>query len=387
MRRRGAPGELTPRHSWPKKSACLPSLVQPVSKITLSEHTARHLREGFRAGRWQGQLPGVRQLAGELGVSRDVLRDALRLVEAEGLVIHDGAGKHRRVASASRNTAKRMLRVGIHLAGPLEEDNAHTHQLISGILSAVESLGHAPFIAPKSSQQLGDNPARVRRQITDCKADAWIIYSASRGVLEMAARLKTPVFALGGMSEGLPIAGSRTDQTAPIHAAVDLLVKKGHRSIVLICPPRWKTPRLNHAAAAFLDRLSFHQLPAQASYNIPDWRHDPQGLDELLHALFRVTPPTALLIQEPECVGPVLVFLAERRLRVPDHVSVVNLLPDPMQSFYRIQLARFQWPVQPHIRNVVRWVRSVARHQEDRRYSTLSPEFVEAESIGTAARK
>jgi len=356
--------------------------MQAIARPTLSEHAAQHLREGFRSGRWQGTLPGVRQLAKEFGLSRDVVCEALRIVEAEGFIIHCGAGKSRRVAASRRDSARRTLRVGTLLPSPLEQDNAHTHELMSGIRQAIESLGHVAFIAPKCSVQLGGKPARIRRHLEECKADAWIIYSAERKVLEMALRLSVPVFALGGFSEGLPLPGSRTDLTAPMEAAVDLLVKQGHRQIVLICPPKWRSPRLNHAAAAFVSRLRTHSIRADVSYHVPDWRHTPAGLDELLHALFFATPPTALLIMEPECIGPAMVFLAERGLRVPENVSLINLLPDPMQSFYRLALAHFDWPVQPHVNNVARWVRSIARNQADQHFTTISPEFVTGETTG-----
>ncbi len=360
--------------------------MHPLTRPTLAEHTARHLREGFRSGRWQGRLPGVRQFAAEFGVSRDVVLEALRMVEAEGLVIHEGAGRSRRVVPPTRRGMRRTLRVGILLPGPLEADNAHTHQLISGILSAVESLGHAAFISPKHSLQLGGWPTRIRKHLEECQADAWIIYSAERAVLEMAAAWDVPTFALGGISEGLALAGSRTDLTTPMEAAVDLLVRQGHRQLALICPPLWRQPRLNHAATAFLQRLNHHGIRAEASFHIPEWEHTPAGLHALLRALFFATPPTALLIMEPECVGPALVFLAERGLSVPQHVSLINLLPDPMQSFYRIGLAHFEWPVQPHMNNVLHWVRSVARGNAHLRYTTIAPEFVQGESIARACR-
>ncbi|WP_395738006.1 substrate-binding domain-containing protein [Prosthecobacter sp.] len=360
--------------------------MQALTRPTLAEHTARHLREGFRSGRWQGLLPGVRQFATEFGVSRDVVLEALRLLEAEGLVIHEGAGRSRSVATTRRGAVRKTLRVGILLPSPLEEDNAHTHELITGIRQTIESLGHAGFIAPKCSLQLGGKISRIRRHLEECKADAWIIYSADRDVLEMAVELDMPVFALGGISEGLPLAGSRTDLTAPMETAVDHLVKQGHRQIVLICPPKWRSPRLNHAAAAFVNRLHTHSIRADTAYHVPEWEHTPAGLHALLRALFFATPPTALLIMEPECVGPGLVFLAEHGLAVPRHVSLINLLPDPMQAFYRIGLAHFEWPVQPHIANVVRWVRAVARGRADLRFSTIAPAFVQGESTARACR-
>ena len=57
-----------------------------------------------------------------------------------------------------------------------------------------------------------------------------------------------------------------------------------------------------------------------------------------------------------------------------------------MQSFYRIGLAHFEWPVQPHMNNVLHWVRSVARGNAHLRYTTIAPEFVQGESIARACR-
>lgn len=359
--------------------------MQAIPRPNLGDHIAGHLRDGFRTGRWQGRLPGVRQLASEFGVSRDVVREALRRVESEGLIHHDGAGRSRRVAVPDgRRLTSRTLRVGILLPSPLEQDNMHTHQLVHGMLRAIESLGHAGFIAPKCTQQLGGQPARVRRHLDECQADAWIIYSARRAVLEMAQQLELPVFALGGVSEGLALAGARTDLARPMEAAVDLLVKKGHRRAALICPPHWRSPALNHAAGAFVNRLRFHGIRVDEAFHVPDWQHTPAGLDELLRALFFATPPTALLVMEPECIGPVMVFLASRGLHVPQHVSLINLLPDPMQLFYPIAMARFEWPVKPHLHNVVRWLRSVAQGRPASRFTTTAPDFIPGESIGRA---
>ncbi len=356
--------------------------MQPLRRPNISEHTAQHLRDGFRSGRWSGKLPGVWVLARELGVSRDAVRAALRLLEEEGMVTNCGAGRSRMVNDPKGVQGRRVLRVGILLASPLERDNAHTHELIFSVRQAIEALGHICFIAPKSSEQLHDRIERIRRYMAECQADAWIVYSAKREVLEMVSTSALPIFALGGQAMGLQLAGSRSDLAAPISACVDHLVERKHRSIVLICPPNWRLPKLNSSAQVFLDRLKHHGIRADSRYNIPDWEHTPEGLNTVLKALFYATRPTALLVMEPECIGPVLVFLAERGLRVPDHVSVVSILPDPMQAFYRPALAHFQWPVQPHVKRVIEWVNALARGKADRKAKTTEPSFVPAESIG-----
>ncbi|MEY4483768.1 MAG: hypothetical protein RL693_1220 [Verrucomicrobiota bacterium] len=359
--------------------------MQPIRRLNLSEHTAEHLREGFRAGRWSGKLPGVWLLAKELGVSRDTVRTALRLLEEEGVVTSCGAGKSRTVNNPAGIHDRRLLRVGILLPSPLEKDNAHTHELIFSVRQSIESLGHVSFIATKTSQHLHDKVERIRHYMVDCQADAWIVYSAKRELLEIVSCGTLPAFALGGPATGLPLASSRADLALPVRNCVDRLVGLGHRGIVLICPQKWRLPSLNEAAQAFVDRLKHHGIQADLRYHLPEWEHTPEGLNALLQALFLATPPTALLVQEPECLGPVLVFLAARGLRVPDHVSVVNMLPDPMQAFYRPAIAHFQWPIQPHVKRIVQWVNALARGETDCKSKTTEPTFVSEESIGPRA--
>lgn len=356
--------------------------MHPIRRLTLSEQTAAHLREGFRTGRWSGRLPGVWKLSKELGVSRDAVRAALRLLEEEGAIHHGGAGRSRDVSDDLNIIGRRLLRVGILLPSPMENDNAHTHELIFSVRQAVEALGHVCFVAPKSSQQLHDRVDRIRRYLLDCRADAWIVYSASREVLEMVAASSFPAFALGGRSQGLPLAGSRANLSVPIRDCVDSLVGHGHRNIVLISPPKWRHPNPNAPAQVFLDHLRQHGISADEHYNLPEWDYTPAGLNHLLKALFFATPPTALLVLEPECIGPVLVFLAGRSLRVPDHVSVVSMLSDPMQSFYRPVLAHFHWPTQPHVKHVVRWVNTLVRGEPDQKQHAVDSSFVPAASIG-----
>ncbi len=360
------------------------SAALPLTRPQLSEHAALHLREGILGGRWPGRLPGVRKLAEELGISRDVVRDALRHLEAAGVLAHHGAGRSRAVVQGCKALAQRRLRVGIFLPGPLESENALTFQLIYNIRQAIEAMGHGCFIAPRTCASLQQSPVRAKTFLQDCEADAWIFYSMHRRQLEMAADLSKPVFALGGTSEGLPLAGSLADLSAPIREAVTLLADKGHRRMVLISPPRWRKPVPNASVCAFLDALKQRHIQGDMGYNVPEWRHTPEGLQGLMQALFKATPPTALLVMEPEWIGPVLVFLAERGLQVPRDISLINLLPDPMQSFYCRKIAHFRWPLASHVRHVCQWLKGVAAGEVRPVRRSVSPSFDPGETVGRA---
>ena len=69
-----------------------------VRRQSLPKLTAGVLRDGLLTGRWVGTLPGEIKLAQELGVGRNTIHAALRLLEAEGLLDKKGLGRSRKVA-------------------------------------------------------------------------------------------------------------------------------------------------------------------------------------------------------------------------------------------------------------------------------------------------
>lgn len=65
-----------------------PRFSQPVKKQTLAEQVAEAVKESILAGEWQGgeALPTEPELSEQFGVSRAVIRDATRMLVAQGLV-------------------------------------------------------------------------------------------------------------------------------------------------------------------------------------------------------------------------------------------------------------------------------------------------------------
>lgn len=361
--------------------------MKPLRRQSLVEQSADHLRDGFRTGRWSGKLPGVLSLSKALGVSRDTIREAVWLLEEEGALKASGAGKSRVIVPGRKKDAhRRILRVGLLLYSPLSQDNAHSQELILSIKHGVEQSGHVFVICPKTVEDLGNNTARLSRVINEMQADAWMVYSGTREIYEWFSKSSLPVFALGGRSLGLSMAGSRTDLSSAMSEAVDALVERGHRRIVLICQSIWRQPSLGLAAQAFVNRLSQHSLKPDVAYNVPDWPESAEGLQKLLKALFFATPPTALLLHEPMLAPPTLAFLAGRGLKVPADVSVINLMPDPALAWYRPELAHFDWPLLPHAHRAVRWVEAVALGKADKEAITVSAKFVPAGTIGKATK-
>ena len=76
---------------------------------------------------------------------------------------------------------------------------------------------------------------------------------------------------------------------------------------------------------------------------MPDWSDRKDGLLSCLDSLFKVTPPTALIIQEAPVFAAVQQFLANRGLKVPDDVSLICSDPDPNFAWCEPTIAHMTW--------------------------------------------
>ena len=76
------------------------------------------------------------------------------------------------------------------------------------------------------------------------------------------------------------------------------LCQLGHRRIALITREERLSPEPGIFERNFLKELGDFGLPT-GPYNLPVWESSQRGLKQCLEELFRHTPPTAMLTDEP----------------------------------------------------------------------------------------
>jgi DNA-binding LacI/PurR family transcriptional regulator len=356
--------------------------MQKLRRLSLAEQTAAHLREGLRRGRWRGTLPGVGRLAAELDVSPPTLRAALQQLEDEGLLAAHGRGRSRTVTW--RGAARHSLRVGILLHDAPLEEQPQTTQLLFQIQHDLEAAGHEVFSSGKTQVQLQHDVRRIVGHVGENPADAWVVVAGSRELLEWFAGQTMPSIALFGRTDGLALARTGPDKVPAYVAATRQLVALGHRRIVLLTRRARRKPTPGNVELAFLAELAAHGITT-GDYNLPDWEETPQGFCALLERLFRVTPPTALIVEETPRVIAVMEFLARRRIHVPEQVSLVSTDYDALLAWCHPPVAHMRWDDEPIVRRIVRWVAAVRRGRADRKQINFPAQFIPGGSIGPAS--
>lgn len=348
--------------------------------LSPAEQVAARLREDLAAGVWQGTMPGVLRLEAEMGVNRKAVEAGLRLLEHEGLVEGMGPGKRRRILSPLQSRAKgTSLRIAILANEPLALGEAYMVEMLHLLLEA----GHQAFFAPKCLTQLGKDFRRVARLVRETPADAWVVRSAPQEVLEWFIKQGIPAFALFGRRRDLPIASAGPDKVSAFRMVVRQLVGQGHRRIVLLVRKERRLPHPGMPERAFIEELQAHGI-ATTSFNLPDWEESADGVMEVVDSLFKVTPPTALFIDEAYLFHAVKHHLAALGLKVPKDVSMVSTDPDHTFDWCRPSIAHVSWDSAPLIRRIIRWARNVGQGKVDIRQVESPAVFVPGGTMGPA---
>ena len=346
--------------------------------LSAAEQVAARLREDILRGNLNGKSPGVHRLAAEFGVHRTTAEEALRLLGNEGLLMPQGAGRCRRIVLPKDFTPPALRVKILHY-----QETDRTLSYVLDFQHRLMEAGHAVGFTPKNLLDLDMDVKRVARMVNETKADAWVVFAGPRGVLEWFADQPVPSFAVFGRRSGVRIAGTGPDKLPALLVATRRLIALGHRKIVMLLREEQRKPQPGPFARAFLDELEMRGLTT-SSYNLPDWEDSAVGFRRCLDSLFRITPPSALILDEAFLFNLAQHHLARRGALAPEHVSLVCSDPDPAFSWAHPSVAHIRWESRQVVRRVVQWADNVARGKDDRQQTSIKAEFIEGGTIGPA---
>lgn len=349
--------------------------------LSPSQQVAQHLRARIMRGAWNSLMPGAPQLAEEFGIDRKTVEAALKLLEQDGLLIAQGPGKKRKI-HLPKNPTPTKLRIAL-LAS---EDSDRSLNYMVEIHHKLSEDGHNAFYSSRYLNDLDMDVRRVARLVKQTEADAWIVVSANREVLEWFSEQPFPSFAMFGRRIGLKIPAVGPDKLPPLLEATRALIRFGHRRIVLMTRPRRRLPVPGTSEKAFLAELEHHGLPV-GDYNLPPWEETIEDYHARLETLFRSTPPTALIVDEVVLFLATQQFLAKKRIRVPEDVSLICTDTDPCFDWCQPEISRISWDIAPVVRRVVRWASQISHNKTDFRQTLTPARFISGGTIGPVRKE
>lgn len=344
------------------------------------EQLAGYLKAEIASGRWRDVMPGRMELAVEFGVNERTVEESLRLLEREGILVPQGAGRRRLIALPTDQGAP----LGKFKILVLERiDQSLPLQL--GMIQSMREAGHSVTFAEESLQDLGLNVKRIAAYVKADGGRAWIVCSAPREILEWFATQELSVFAVFGKLTSLPLSGVTVEKITAIRRVVNRLREQAHRRIVFMIRHDHSKPYTRPAEIAFLDEMNSLGI-ATSNYHLPNWGDEIAGFHRCLERLFRHTPPTALILDEAPLYIAAQKHLARLGKIAPRDISLISNDPDTAFSWCDPPISHVRWDVKHVIQHVVRWADGLAQAKDDRQQFSVLAEFVEGGTIGPAKR-
>ncbi len=332
-------------------------------------------------------MPGVLALENELCLNRNLIGQALLMLEEEGVLVPQGHGRPRKIVIPKAHRLK-TLRIGIL---EYQARDVHRFHPLAETKYLLEAAGHSVTIAQGALTGMKMNPKRVAQAISKHDVDAWVVVAGSRPLLEWIAGQPFPALSFFGFSNDLKIASVAPAVNVQYQVLLRKLIELGHRKIIFFTrsttPDMMEREMKSHIGqrGVLARELSAHGI-ACGDYNLPCFENDPEKLQQCLRELFRVTPPTAIYVDEAFVALVVYEFLLKQGIRVPEDVSLVCNIEDPAFEWNRPVISHFRWAPGAIGRRVLQWADHVARGKEDFRQVSTKVTFVEGGTIAPARR-
>jgi DNA-binding LacI/PurR family transcriptional regulator len=343
---------------------------------TAADQLASHIRDQIMSGQLYGAMPGINRLATQYQIHRTTAETALEELQAEGLIIEQGAGKPRKIVVPENDVRPKFtIRILTY-----HEMDRHSSYVVE-IQDRLKQAGVINELAPKSLEQLGMKLSRVQKLVADTPADAWLVMSGSREILAWFASQKLPAFAMFGRLNEERLAATGADKAYAYREMVDRLVDLGHQRIAILVLGERRNPEPGESEQAFLDQLEKRGV-LTSKYHIPDWKDTPDGLRKVIQSLFSVTPPTALVMGMPVLYHAVAGHLRQMGLHTPRDVSLVS--SDFCGSFAWCQptVSYVDFSSKVMFDHVVRWAENIMEGVDYRKKIYAKATFYEGGTIG-----
>jgi len=328
-------------------------------------------------------MPGQHALVAQLGLGRETLQEALRILEKEGLLVAQGAGRRRQI-SLARASKTRSLRIAI-LRYEAADGNLN-YLLDLDLQHRIRLAGHHLVQVESNLLELRMDVNRLSQLVRKTEADAWIVISATAEILQWFAAQKVPAFGLFGRVMESPLAGTKIDKIKPLEKTMERLLTLGHRRIVMIIRKEHIVPAPSPLAGRFIEILKEHSI-GPGPFNLPIWENNTLSFSKCLESLFAFTPPTAVIAEEPAHFMATLQFLNQKSLTVPQDVSMVCMDKDPHFAWCHPPVSHFDYDRNQLVRRILRWIHNIQRGKNDTGQKLFPAELVEGETIGPVKKK
>ena len=353
-------------------------------RSNLANETASTLKEWITTGVLRDVLPGELQLKQRLGVGRDTLRLALKLLADEGWVSPAVKGKQRHIQiprSYRHPSGKTGLLPVTFLSPHSIEARVTLLEMEDTQMHLAEQGRNLRYIAPDIFH-LQHPESRLERLVQENPSAAWILYAVSEPMQRWFDREGIPTLLYGTPFPGVKLPYVVSDWgAAAFHAGVQL-VRHGHR-IIGIMEYQEQFPGVLAEEKGIEQALA----TAENAGRLVVFKDDrtPASIAHSLDLAFSLKErPTALVLTYTRQLLTCYSWLVSRGIRVPSDVSIMSLANDSWFGDLHPSICYYQPETKLMSRKIAQRVLELAQTGRVMRKSLRIPlEYVPGGTIGS----
>ncbi len=346
------------------------------------------LREKIRSNIWNEWLPSERTLAETLQVSRKTLRKALAQLQREG-TIETVPGLGNRIADAKSGAGRPAVEPVVVLLtpDPIEHMRPYTSLWVSRLKSLLiennfrlRTIDGRKFFTKRPAAVL---KKLIARQSTAC----WLLANSTEATQRWFSDQRLPCVVAGSCHPSVDLPQVDLDHYALCRHAAGVMLGAGHRCVALLNERSGRAGDLESEAGFIAGvRESPH---GNAVPLVMHHEHSSQSLSRALERLLAMPHmPTAILVSNGASYLTVISALAQRKLRVPQDVSVISRDDEPFLRFLVPPPAYYA--TNPHVfatRLLKSVMQSLAGEAVTPRNTRMLPTFTKGGSLGARSAR
>lgn len=354
-------------------------LTLPTRK-SLVTYTAEALKNYLSSLPVGQKVPGERDLAIRLSVSRTTLRNALQILEREGLP--HAQQRYRRIIAAStkkRRPFKTDCDVMMISPMPLFQIEPRMLILIDTLRETLAKERHQLEVVCRPACY-GSHPKRALEELTaQYRPSAWLLFLSTHAMQEWFASHHLPAVIAGTSFDGVRLPAVDRDNQAVVRHAVGQFIAKGHTRLALVIPQSGAAGDVQ-CEAAFERAISGTDKAVEALIV----RHGgtTQSLcANLKRLLCRPHPPTAFLVCRPGHALTALGYLIQQGISFPKKAAFISRDSDIYLEQVIPSVARYRIDRKAYARKLTRVVINLTSGgNPPPRQIMLMPDFIHGET-------
>lgn len=293
---------------------------------SLARQIAAALRKAIGTGELTGFLPPERTLCEGYRASRPVVRQAIGLLEQEGLLERRVRERARILHTApSEGEATRPGRAALLFNGPGAELSRWQLLLVDALKEELLAQGVALEVVMEPGLATRSPGRRLERLCADLaarKVDRWVLGGLSQAVQHWFLRTGKHAVVMGNAFRGVGLPFVNDDLRGTTRHAAGVFLGAGHRQIAYLLRRR-KSAGERDEAEGFLSAFTSSAYPGSTGKLIAHSGSVAAIRSRLEASLSGSQAVTALLVSHAEDLLVVMNWCLERGIRIPHELSLI----------------------------------------------------------------